>query len=210
MTPEECLLVRPEWALNPEQVEHFLRARRSIRSYKKEDVDRQLIDRLVRTARFAPSGHNAQPVRWTVWYRRKDVEHLAGLVIDWMRHLIAQGEPLAETLHMDRTVGFWEAGRDTICRGAPHMIVAHAPESERTAPPACTIALAYLELAAPSLGLGTCWAGYFTAAANLWPPMKAALELPEGHICFGAVMVGYPRYGYHRLPLRNEPPITWR
>jgi hypothetical protein len=22
-------------------------------------------------------------------------------------------------------------------------------------------------------------------------------------------MVGYPRYRYHRLPLRNEPPITW-
>jgi nitroreductase len=36
---------------------------------------------------------------------------------------------------------------------------------------ACAIALTYLELATYSLGLGACWAGYFSAAAAFYPPM---------------------------------------
>jgi nitroreductase len=90
------------------------------------------------------------------------------------------------------------------------MIVVHAQMEERTAPAACTLALAYLELAAPSFGLGACWAGHFNAAANSWPPMQEALGLPHKDISFGAMMVGYPKFKYQRLPLRKEAAITWR
>lgn len=210
MTPEQCPPVRTEWRLSPEQVEHFLRSRRSIRTYKEQSVEREVITKLIDIARFAPSGHNLQPVRWLVIYDSSQVRHLAGLVIDWMRDLLKQGAPVAKALHMDHVVAAWDSGIERICRGAPHVIVAHAPKDERTAPPACTIALSYLELAAPSFGLGACWGGYFNAAANLWPPMQDALGLPEGHTSFGAMMVGYPKYRYQRLPLRNEPNITWR
>ena len=75
---------------------------------------------------------------------------------------------------------------------------------------ACTIALMYLELVATSLGLGCCWAGYFNAAANTFPPMLEALPLPSGHQSFGAMMVGYPKIKYHRVPVRKSPPILWR
>ena len=95
-------------------------------------------------------------------------------------------------------------------RGTPHLIVAHAQKALATAQSACTIALTYLDLAAPSFALGTCWAGYFNTAANLYPPLEKDLDLPEGHQCFGAMMIGYPKYPYHRLPLRKDPPITWR
>jgi hypothetical protein len=40
--------------------------------------------------------------------------------------------------------------------------------------------------------------------------MQKALALPEDHISFGAMMIGYPKYKYHRLPLRKEPQIIWR
>jgi len=90
------------------------------------------------------------------------------------------------------------------------MIITHASKENRMAPVAATIALAYLELAAPSFGLGACWAGYFNAAAASWPPLQKALTLPEDHISLGAMMVGYPKYNYHRLPPRKEPKIIWR
>ena len=99
---------------------------------------------------------------------------------------------------------------DTVNRGAPHLVFTHAPEGNPVASSASTIALAYLELAAPSLGLGACWAGYTQAAAGQWPPLKEALGLPEGHVGTGAMMVGQPRYRYHRLPARREPSVTWR
>ena len=66
---------------------------------------------------------------------------LAGIVIDWMRYLLKEGSPLAQTLHMDRVVASWDAGVERICRGAPHVIVTHAPESERTAPAASYTAI---------------------------------------------------------------------
>ncbi len=210
MTSEDCPPVREEWLMGPEQVVHFLRARRSIRTYKKKDVPQNDLTKLIDIARFAPSGHNRQPVNWRVIHNSSEVQRLAGFVIDWMRHLISEKSPLAAAMHMDHVVAAWEAGNDRICRGAPHIILTHAPKDERTAPAACTIALTYVELAALAFGLGACWAGYFNAAANFWPPMAEALELPAQHTSFGAMMVGYPKFKYQRLPLRNEPKISWR
>ena len=210
MHSEQCPPVRNDWLLDPEQVEHFLRSRRSIRVYRKKPVDRETLTKLIDIARFAPSGHNRQPVNWRIIYSSEEVYRLAGLVIDWMRNMIKDESPLAAAMHMDRVVAVWETGVERICRGAPHVVVAHAPEDERTAQTASTIALTYVELAAPSFGLGACWAGYFNAGANFWPPMKEALSLPDGHVSFGAMMIGYPKFKYHRLPSRNAARISWR
>ena len=98
-----------------------------------------------------------------------------------MGSLIEKGSPLAATLHLDRVVAAWEAGKNRICRGAPHVLITHAPKDERTVPAACTIALTYLELATPTFGLGACWAGYLNTAANSWPPGRGLR--PSGRPC---------------------------
>jgi len=210
MDPAQCPPVLKEWLLSPEQAEHFLRYRRSIRVYRKKSADRETLARLIDMARYSPSGHNLQPVRWLIIYDQAEVQRMAGLVADWMRHLWQEKNPLALTFHMDRIVAFWDSGVDNICRRAPHLIIAHAPKEERSAPAACTLALGYLELAAPSLGLGACWAGFFQSAAQFWPPLQEALQLPHGHSSFGAMLVGYPKFHYPRLPLRNPAVITWK
>jgi nitroreductase/NAD-dependent dihydropyrimidine dehydrogenase PreA subunit len=210
MSSGECPPVREEWLLTPEQVEHFLRLRRSIRAYKHRPVEKDVLESIINVARFAPSGHNRQPVQWTVIYDSDDVQRLAGLVVDWMRHLIEEGSPLASAMNMEGVVAVWEAGFDPICRKAPHLIVANAKKDDTTAPTACTIALTYLEIAALSYGLGTCWAGFFNAAATFWPPLHDALALPEDHVSLGSMMIGYPKFKFKRLPLRNEANINWR
>ncbi len=209
MRPEQCFPIQKERVIKPEQIRHFLCARRSIRVYKEQPVKRELLAGLIDIARFAPSGHNRQPVKWLVIYNSDEVQRLAGLVADWMRFMLKEEPKMSKEMHMDHVIGKWEAGSDIICRNAPHLIIAHAPATERTAPAACTIAMTYLELAAVSFGLGTCWAGFFNAAATLWPPLQQSLGLPDGHVGFGAMMVGYPKFQYHRIPLRNEPQITW-
>ena len=66
------------------------------------------------------------------------------------------------------------------------------------------------ELLAITEGLGSCWAGFFFRAASHWPPLQEALELPAGNTITGAMMTGYPKHPYQRIPLRNEARITWR
>ena len=85
-----------------------------------------------------------------------------------------------------------------------------AAENDPAAGRDSTIALTYLDLAAPGFGLGTCWAGYFMRAAGRWTPMREALALPEGHVTTGAMLLGRPRYRYARLPPRREPDISWQ
>ena len=210
MPSASCPPVRPEWRLSPEQAEHFLRSRRSIRVYKETPVEEGRLERLIRTARYAPSGHNCQPVRWLVISGREQVGALAAHTVDWMRSICTAKPEAGRRMSLDRIVAGWDAGRDLVCRGAPHLVVAHAPKSDPTAPSACTLALAYLELAAPSHGLGCCWAGYLHMATLHWPLLQEALALPAGDAFQGALLVGEPRYRYHRLPLRCEPEVTWR
>ncbi len=205
-----CPPVHKELVLNIEQAEHFLRSRRSIRVYQNRPVPRQEISRLIEVARYAPSGHNSQCVEWLVLDRKEELRKLAAIVVDWMRWMIGTMPQVALALHMDLVVRGCEQGEDLILRDAPAVIVAHAGAGNRMAPHACTIALTYLELAAASMGLGTCWAGYFNVAATSFPPMQEALALPPEHQAFGSMMVGYPKFSYHRLPLRNPPAISWR
>jgi nitroreductase len=124
--------------------------------------------------------------------------------------MIQSNHPMTETYSLSDLVAAWEAGDDRVLRQAPVLVVAYAPSEYPMAPADCAIALSYLDLAAPSFGLGACWAGFFMLAVANWPPLQQALALPEGHSCFGAMMVGYPKHRYHRLPLRNEAQISWR
>jgi len=107
-------------------------------------------------------------------------------------------------------VASWDGRKDPICHNAPHLIIAHAAENARMAQVDCILALAYAELIALPLGLGTTWAGYVMAATTSYPPLMEALDLPKGQKCFGVMMVGYPKLKFVRMPLRNPLEVAWR
>lgn len=210
MKAEDCPPVRADLALGSEQAEHFFRSRRSIRTYRDKVVEREKLATLIDMAHYAPTATNSQQVQWLVIDSREQLHGLAGMIVDMLRYLIKEGHPLARAYRLDRSVEAWEAGIDTVLRGAPALVVAHAPTGYALAQVDSTIALAFLDLAAPTSGLGACWAGFFMMASAQWPPLQQVLALPDGHSCFGAMMVGYPKYDYRRLPLRKEAVISWR
>lgn len=214
MKSEECAPVQKDLLPGLEQVEHLMRSRRSIRTYEDRAVEREVLTKLIDVARYAPTGSNIQPVRWLIINDKDEVRRLAGLIIDWVRHLLKEQNPIAVRYRLDRVVADWEAGFDRVCRSAPALIITHAPKDYPTAATDCAIALTYFELAASVFGLGACWAGfvYLVAnqlVANQWPPLQQALGLPEGDTCL-AMMVGYPKYRYHRIPQRNDAVVEWR
>jgi nitroreductase/NAD-dependent dihydropyrimidine dehydrogenase PreA subunit len=210
LSPEDCLPIKHELAVTPEQAEQFLRGRRSIRAFKDKMVPRTILEKLLEIACSAPSAKNQQPWHWIVVQEPAEVRRLAGMVIDWMRTVIRSNPVVAETMGFTRAVACWDEGYERICRGAPHIIVAHAHKNWGFGPEDCTLALSLLDLYATSLGLGACWGGYFYKAVNAYPPLFEALGLPSDHLAFGAMMVGYPKFKYQRIPIRNRPRVTWK
>ena len=210
MASDECEPLNKELKISPDQVANLLKSRRSCRQYKDQAVPKADLQALMDLAFYAPSGHNRQPLDWIIAYDTKEVQKLGNIVQDWMRKTIDENPEAAKALNMPGVIAACEAGNDRILRGCPHLIVAHAPATERTAPATCVGAISYIELAAPVMGLGSCWAGYFTHCCQSYPPILEALGLPEGHNVFGAVMVGYPKAKYFRIPTRKRPEVVWK
>ena len=210
LAPESCPPINSNLTLTPEQVEQLLRSRRSIRNFKKELVEQDKLNKLLEIATYASSAKNEQPWHWLVISNPAEVKQLAGLAVNWIRLVIKEEPNLAREKGYPRIIAAWKKGKDPICREAPHLIIGHGDKNWFFGPQDFSIALTYIELFAPALGLGTCWAGYFYSAANFYPPLLEALNIPDNHKVFGALMVGYPKFKYHRLPLRNPARITWK
>jgi nitroreductase len=94
-------------------------------------------------------------------------------------------------------------------RGAPHLAVAHEPVQTGSSPINATIAASYFDLAAPVLGIGTCWAGLFQMVAAGSPELASLINLPAGHAIGGALMFGYPEYKSFRAPGRKASRVQW-
>jgi len=209
LKPKDCLSIQGKEILSSEEISSFLSSRRSIRSYKKKRVDQEIISKIIKTASYAPSGHNLQPVNWLVISEEDRLKKIIGFVVEWMKFMIKKQPAMAKAMHLEMIVLAWQSGVDVIGREAPHLIVASGPKDNPIVPPASTIALSYFELAAFSFGLGTCWAGYIDVAAKFWPDLVKELDLSEGHASMGAMLLGYPKFNYHRIPQRKEPNVIW-
>jgi nitroreductase/NAD-dependent dihydropyrimidine dehydrogenase PreA subunit len=198
-----------DWRLTPERISRFLRGRRSTRVFSQESVDRSTIEQLIATTQYAPSGHNTQPLGWTVFEDRQRIRALAESVVAWMRQCISVQSPYVRALNMPDVLRSWEDGRDPICRDAPILVLAHAPEHLPTSAHAGAIAITYLELAAVSYGLGTCWAGFVFVAAGNSAEVQACLSLPAGRRCAGALLLGRPALEHLRVPARRAPSLEF-
>ncbi len=205
-----CPTIAPGLAPSWEAAVQFLRSRRSIRVYRDREVERPALERLIRIARYAPTASNSQTVCWTVVSGREKLAALSALTIAWMRGLCAARPDTPAAGYFAPLVAAWDGGYDGILRNASTLVVASAPPEASNGLVDCTIALTYLELAALPLGLGTCWAGLLQAALLAAPGAREAVGLPPGHLAHYPMMIGYPVHRYHRLPVRQEPSITWR
>lgn len=209
LSPDDCVPINKEMALNPEQTEHFLRSRRSIRNYKKKAVEKEKLGQIIKMASYAPSGHNLQPVHWKVVHGREKVRQITALVVEWMEGMLRDQPDLSKMLFFDEMVRQWHLGNDIISRNTPALILANGTAGDTFADNSCKIAMTYLDLAVPSFGLGSQWNGFIQMAIAAHKPLQEALEFPANFTNYAAMLVGYPRHKYHRMPTRNEPRITW-
>lgn len=199
LTPRKDFLPVPGDRPGADQVEGLLLARRSVRGFKKEPVPREQLERLLEVARRAPTASNSQQVSWTMVQAPQTLVRIRKLTEGWMA-TIPRLEHYAEA---ERN------GVDAVLRGAPALAVAHSPKEYLWADTDSAIALTYMELLAASMGLGACWGGLATSAANNVPELAELLHIPEGHKVCGALMLGVPRQKHLLVPPRNPAKAAW-
>jgi len=207
---EECPPIKKNLVIGHEQAVQFLRTRRSIRVYKDKPVEKDKIQHLIEIARYAPTGSNTQLIEWLVFTDQGKLKEIVRLTVDYMRSRIKKDPETHKASYMPLVVAAWDAGYDSVLRNAPAMVVAYAPKTAGNGMVDLTLALSYLELAAPSMGLGTCWAGLLQGVLRSWAPLKEALGIPQNYPYHYPMILGYPKFKYQRLPERVPPKITWR
>jgi nitroreductase len=210
---ELSLIIQKGLKVTPDQVEQLLKSRRSARVFKDQPVSREMITRLIEDARYAPTGHNLQEVEWLVIDTKKELARIEELGIDWLQWVIQNFPKMAAGSNMEEKLERQKLKHNAFLRGAPVLIVTHASKDSMVSLLGgidSANALSFLDLAANSLGLATCWAGYVYIMANTFPPVKEALALPEDHATYGCMMLGYNKFKYHRIPCRKVPGIIWR
>lgn len=194
----------------PEAAAKFLRARRSIRRYREEPVPREKLLQILDVARFASTGGNSQGLSYLVVSDREKLDRLSSATVDWMEEEIYRGSVFGEYFSgIVRAAR--QTGKDVILRGAPHLIVALCDREFTRGQENAHFAFAYAELMAPTLGVGTCWAGLFQRCAmSDYRPLLDILDIPGDKKVAGGLMAGHPEYAYYRLVDRNDLDVLWR
>lgn len=188
------------WRLEPARLDAFLRMRRSVREFKPDPVPREVLERVLDGARYAPTASNRQDVGWIVVQAPATLRRLADSIAAW-----AEASPLYAAVAQE-----YRRGVDTMLRHAPCALLLHSRRDFAMSGQDCGVALTFAELLLAAEGLGSCWSGLAGRAAQERPDLLAWLGLPEERAVFGGLMVGYPRYRYRRPPARLASRVEWR
>ena len=153
------------------------KARYSVRSFKKDEIEKEKLDQIIEEGRVAPTACNYQPQRI---FAVKD-EALRKRLASVCRFTF--DAPLIMVIGYDRDRAWKNRFMPGYCSG------------ETDAAIVCT----HMMLQAFELGVGSCWVGYFNAR-----DIEKALDLPE-NICVTALLpMGYPAEDASPLALHSE------
>lgn len=185
--------------LNSEEAKNFIRSRRSIRSYKNIPVEREKLLELVDVAHLAPTASNSQGISYLIVDDKETIELAVQECINWFDNNETLSKAFAGMIS-----GYRNNKVDSILRDAPSIILTLADKDFRNGRENSILSLSYLELYAPSLGLGSCWAGLFEICARSDnSPMYKIFNIPEKKKITGVVMVGYPKNSFKRFTERQ-------
>lgn len=168
-----------------------IKSRRTIRQYKSTPVEKEKLDMILKAGQYAPTGGNSQNVAFTILGSKQD--EIERECVKLFRAGVGIGKNFSKFLKNT------EISDNFFFKGAPLVIVVSGHNEVNA-----TIAAAYMELEANSLGLGVLYSGFFCSCAKINPKVKSALKLPKGHKAVCCLIMGYPDVKYERTAPRKK------
>lgn len=196
---------------SPETVMQVLRRPRSVRRFKPDIIPRADMERLLQAGRYPATGMNSQGISYLVLSGRERVEEVASLY-DRTAKGLPNSEPVKEAL-LRPVLRREREGFDALFYGCPQLIFAVSRRDLLNWQKNALFSLTYISLLAPSLGLGTCWAGQLERLATMAScaaPFEELLALPSDMRICSCMMVGYPDVTFRRMVDRDPLTVYWR
>lgn len=175
--------------VNSEVAENLIKViktRRTVRAFKDDKVPKELILKILDTARWAPSGSNAQEWRFIVVTKESLLKAMKMFSPGWLSNA-----PVAIVVCCDRERAYEKAG--TLGRDIMYLVDSG-------------IVIQTIALLAHAMGLATNIIMSFSPEA-----IKRLLNLPKGWDVVAIIAIGYPKEipkAPPRLPL--DKLIIWR
>ena len=144
--------------------------RRSIRSFKDEQIKDEDLEMILNAGTYAPSGMNRQSWKFTALQNKEKIQELAKVI--------------REALGRDESYNMYN----------PVTIILVSNDKDNTNGLAdCSCALENIFLMANSLGIGACWINQLKTICDEPEVRKLLneLEIPENHIVWGMAALGY-------------------
>lgn len=174
--------------LDPKDVLNVIRFRRSIRSFKKTEVPREVIEQILEAGRLTHTAKNMQDVSYVVLTDgKKRVEKMAVKLFRAVKPLADLFSPMARNNKISDNFFFFDA---------PAVIVILAKDKTNG-----ILAAQNMEFVAEAYKLGVLYSGFFTMAANMSRKIKKAIGVPKGKKVAMTLVLGYPNVKF----LRSTP-----
>lgn len=170
--------------------------RKSVRSFEKRQVPRNILKLLVREASKAPSSSNIQPWRFYVVRSKKARDRITGFMRKALELYKADFSHLPPKLQKASREFYSDLG------GCQNIIFLYSDNNKGGKEGniiSISLAAENLMLSAVDKGLGTCWVGSLMAFEN---EIDKIVKPKKGERLVGSILIGYPSEEY--VPLKRE------
>ncbi len=186
---------------NSDELLRLIKSRRSFRFYKKQDIAPEIMTKLTEMLNYPPTGGNKENLHFSIIGTAEKMRTIEKITY---KAMAASDNPSPiMKFFLDKL----QNGVDFIYRGASSLVAVSIDLSKTI--PGCEnadpiIPMAYLELYAQSLGLGTLWTDAALTIAREIPEVMEFLEIPNGYSLAYVMLLGVPSIKYQRT-VQREP-----
>ncbi len=203
--PEDSIPLKGLELPSLEAVENWLRARRSVRRFAAEDVDQELLGRILRTLGNCPTGCNARSLTFTCFPTREATDRFRR---DFVRAIEKHrdGNRLLPRWLAIPAIKLRKTGEDMFFRGASGLLIVSSDESApgvATPREDVTIACSHFEMLASAAGIATCWCGFLGKVQEAVPELLEVTVGIRRTTPFYAMLFGRPAIRYARSVQRD-------
>jgi nitroreductase/NAD-dependent dihydropyrimidine dehydrogenase PreA subunit len=187
----------PSELISYNTMHQFLRAKRSVRQYQGKKVPTEIIEKVIDSMRYAPTGANMRMLKCLILSDDEQIKLLSDSIINEI-----------EKGGVDNRLSkLRDEGIDPIFYRAPHVLILYSKnpwDSINT-----SIAMTYGMLSAQTMGLGTCWIGFAQGVLLENSRIREEFTGIKTYV-LGVFTLGYPLVKYYRAPPRPPLEIRWK